>query len=118
MDAVTINGTAGADAMSLTGGGGSVTDPDRPCFVIAIMNAEPANDTLTIKLERGRHRQRVGPGDTSVHLTLNGGTDNDILVGQLRGNDTINGDAGNDTATVAPGSTLAASTCETSVNIP
>ena len=42
-----------------------------------------------------RPDQRVHPGDTSVRLTINGNTGDDILVGS-QGGDTINGGSGND----------------------
>jgi Ca2+-binding RTX toxin-like protein len=82
--------------MALSGGAGSVL-ADRPGYSVAISNAEPANDTLTVNNSAGDDLVSASTlASTSVALTLNGGNDNDILVGS-QGNDTINGDAGDDT---------------------
>ena len=112
-DAVTLNGTVGVDVMALSGSGGSVL-ADRPGYSVSITNAEPANDTLTVNTSGGDDVVSAsGLANSSIGLTLNGGNENDILVGS-QGNDTINGDAattslfggpGNDTSRAAPGRT-------------
>jgi Ca2+-binding RTX toxin-like protein len=82
--------------MSLSGSAGSVT-VQTAVVVIAITNAQPANDTLTINASGGDDIVSAsGLANSSVQLTLNGGADNDILVGS-QGNDAINGEDGNDT---------------------
>ena len=88
--------------MSLSGSGGSVT-ASRPDYTIAITNAEPANDNLTVNTSGGDDIVSASAlANSSVDLTLNGGGDNDILVGS-QGNDTINGDDGNDLMFGGPG---------------
>jgi len=101
-DAVTVNGTVAVDVMSLSGSAGSVT-VQTAAVVIAITNAEPANDDLTINTSGGDDIVSAsGLANSSMQLTLNGGNDNDILVGS-QGNDTINGDAGDDLMFGGPG---------------
>ena len=97
VDAVTINGTVGVDVMSrCPAAAASVTAIGTTTCTIAITNAEPANDTLTVNTSAGDDIVSAsGLGERSVLLTVNGGADNDILVGS-QGNDTINGDDGND----------------------
>ena len=116
IDAVTVNGTVGVDVMSLSGSGGSVTVATT-AYTIAITNAAPANDTLTVNISSGDDIVSAsGLANTSVVLTLNGGGDDDVLVGS-DGGDTINCDAGTDYADGGPGID-SASGCETTVNIP
>jgi Ca2+-binding RTX toxin-like protein len=94
-DAVTVNGTVGADVVSVSGAGGSVSLA-MAAFSVALNNAEPANDTLTINTSSGVDLVNASAlAATSVLLTINGGNDGDVLVGSA-GNDTVNGDAGND----------------------
>src|SRR5262245_18453407 len=92
-DAVTVKGTVGVDVMSISGSGGSVTLTS-VTTTIAFVNAEPANDTLTVNTSGGDDLVSASAlANSSVRLTINGGADDDILVGS-DGNDTINGDAG------------------------
>jgi Ca2+-binding RTX toxin-like protein len=94
-DAITVNGTVAADVMSLSGSAGTVTLAS-PAATIAIVDAQPANDTLTINTSSGADLVGAsGLASTSVLMTVNGGANDDSLVGS-QGNDTINGDAGND----------------------
>ena len=94
-DALTVNGTVGADLLSLAGSAGSVT-VTTTAFAIAVTRAEPANDTLTVNTSAGADILGAsGLASSSVLLTVNGGADADTLVGS-QGNDTINGDAGDD----------------------
>jgi Ca2+-binding RTX toxin-like protein len=95
VDAVTLNGTVGADAFVLSGSGGSVSAANTS-IAVAITNAEPANDTLTVNTSSGDDLVGAsGLANSSVLLTVNGGADDDVVVGS-DGNDTLNGDAGND----------------------
>jgi Ca2+-binding RTX toxin-like protein len=101
-DAVTVNGTVGADTFGISGGAGSVALTG-PAGQLDITNAEPANDTLTVNTSSGEDAvNAAGLANTSVQLTLNGGNNDDVLVGSS-GNDTINGDANNDTLKGGPG---------------
>ena len=94
-DAVTFNGTVAPDAFLASGSGGSVTVTNTS-IALAITNAEPANDTLTINTSSGDDLVGAsGLANSSVLLTVNGGADDDVVVGS-DGNDTLNGDAGND----------------------
>jgi len=94
-DAVTVNGSVAADAFTVGGGAGSVTVTGS-AVVLAIANAEPALDTLTVNLSSGDDLLGAsGLAATSVLLTVNGGADDDVIVGSA-GNDVLNGDAGDD----------------------
>ena len=116
IDAVTVNGTVGVDVMSLSGSAGSVTVASA-AYTISVTNAAPANDTLTVNLSGGDDLLSAsGLAATSVVLTLNGGANEDILVGS-DGADTFNCDTGTDYADGGPGIDNAAN-CETTVNIP
>jgi Ca2+-binding RTX toxin-like protein len=133
-DAFTVNGTAGVDVFSIAGSGGSVSFLS---FGLAatLAHAEPANDTLTVNGSSGADLfSASGLAATSLGLTLNGGNENDILVGSS-GADTLNGDAGNDDITAGDGNDTidggantdecdggagidTAANCETVVNVP
>ncbi len=116
VDAVTVNGSAGADVMSISGSAGSVSMATA-AFTIAVSFAESANDVLTVNTSGGADVVGAsGLAATSVHLTLNGGSGNDILVGSA-GPDTF--DCGTETDYADGGAGIdAASNCETVVNIP
>jgi Ca2+-binding RTX toxin-like protein len=95
VDSVTVNGTNAADVMSLTGGAGAVTLTS-PSITVAISNAEPLFDTLAVNTLGGADLVSASDlASTSIRLTLNGGSGDDILVGS-QGDDTINGEDGND----------------------
>ena len=71
-----------------------------PCsaryLVVGIVDAEPANDSLIVNASTGADLVSAAAlASTSVLLTLNGGTGDDILVGS-QGGDTITGGSGND----------------------
>jgi len=94
-DAVVVNGTGGADALTLSGGAGSFTLRSG-AFVLSGLRAEPANDTLTVNLGSGDDLLGAsGLASSSVMLAANGGNGNDVLVGST-GNDALNGDANDD----------------------
>jgi Ca2+-binding RTX toxin-like protein len=117
-DALTVNGTVGVDVMNLSGSAGSVSVLT-PGVALNVLRAEPANDTLTVNVSSGADLVSASglAASSLFHLTLNGGNDNDILVGSS-GADTLNGDAGaGDYCDGGPGIDAGA-TCETSVNIP
>jgi hypothetical protein len=87
-------------------------------YTTTVTNAEPGFDALTVNLLGGDDLLSASNlANTSVLLTLNGGADDDILVGSA-GNDTFNCEAGTaDYADGGPGVDVA-SNCETTVNIP
>ena len=116
IDALTVNGTAGVDVMSLSGSAGSVTVAST-AYTISVTNAAPANDTLTVNLAGGDDLLSAsGLAATSVVLALNGGANEDVLIGS-DGGDTFNCDTGTDYADGGPGID-SQSGCETAVNIP
>jgi Ca2+-binding RTX toxin-like protein len=118
VDAVVVNGTVGVDVMSVSGSAGSVTVATT-AYSIFVTNAAPANDTLTMSLSGGDDLASASNlANTSILLTLNGGADDDVLVGSA-GNDTFNCDTGTDYADGGPGTdALPVANCETTVNIP
>jgi len=117
-DAVVVNGTVGVDVMSLSGSSGSVTVTSS-AFTISVSNAAPVNDSLTVNLSGGDDvLSASGLASSSVVLALNGGANEDILVGS-DGADTFNCDTGIDYADGGSGIDVnTAGACETTVNIP
>jgi Ca2+-binding RTX toxin-like protein len=103
-EALTINGSSGADTIEFGANGvdldnddaADVTDPTPPGVPAGVetftVNAAAGNDTLS-----GAGSSGLGAAFTSI-LTLNGGAGDDIIVGGS-GNDTLNGIDGNDTIT-------------------
>ena len=95
VDSVTVNATNNANAVRISGASGGVTVLS-PYLVVGIVDAEPANDTLTVNASTGADVVSASTlASTSVVLTLNGNTGDDVLRGS-QGGDTINGDSGND----------------------
>jgi Ca2+-binding RTX toxin-like protein len=134
-DQIIVNGTSGADVMSVSGGAGSVFFTS-PLLTLTIFTAEPLNDLLTLNgLAGADAMSAAGLAATSIFsLTMNGGTEGDALIGSQTG-DTINGDAGDDAIQGGPGAdvincgantdyadgglgTDLASNCETTINVP
>ena len=94
-DAVTVNGSGAADAISMFGGGG-LSGLSSSVLTLGIVEAEPLLDTLTVSGLAGA--DLIGASSlaaTSVSLTLNGGLGADVLVGSP-GAATVSGDAGDD----------------------
>jgi Ca2+-binding RTX toxin-like protein len=92
-DKVIVNGTAGADHITVASSGASVVVNGLPAKV-TIAGAEAANDTLVVSGGAGNdtiNASALNPGQ--INLTINGGA----------GNDTITGSAGNDTFVWNPG---------------
>ena len=101
-DAVAIDGTNGDDAITVSGGTGSVTTSGLAA-VVAISHAEPANDTLTVKALAGDDvALATALAASSLALTLDGDTGDDILVGSA-GNDVLFGREGDDILLGGPG---------------
>lgn len=133
-DTVTMNTSAGLDAVTVSGSSGSFV-LSWSGFVLSGLGAAAATDSLTVNLLGGDDVFSAGGlAATSVGLTANGGTGNDVLVGSA-GNDTLNGDAnddfvdGNDGAdTIDCGANTdvadggagidSAANCETTFNVP
>jgi Ca2+-binding RTX toxin-like protein len=92
-DKVIVNGTAGADHITVASSGASVVVNGLPAKV-TIAGTEAANDTLVVSGGAGNdaiNASALNPGQ--INLTINGGA----------GNDTITGSAGNDTFVWNPG---------------
>lgn len=104
-DSVIVNGTASEDVVVLTGSGSSVSLTGlNPLVVIA--GAEPANDHLTVNALGGDDdvdASAVAAG--SIALSLNGGNEDDVLIGG-GGSDTITGGDGDDVLIGGPGADL------------
>src|SRR5262249_21093451 len=116
-DSVTVNGTAGGDAVPIVvvlGNGSHVAIGGLFAFV-TITGSEGGNDTLTVNTLGGN--DLVDASDLAatnatqlIRLTVIGGAGNDILIGSPGpdtfvwnagdGSDTIDGGAGNDTMVV------------------
>ena len=95
-DTVVVDGTAAADAFTISGSGTTVNVAG-PSTTVHITHAEGANDSL--------HVFSLGGNDTinasalqagAISLTEDGGDGDDILIGS-QGNDQIEGGRGNDT---------------------
>lgn len=94
-DSVIVNGTAGADAVQITGNGSSYAVTGLAATVL-VQGAEAANDQLTVNALGGADAvTATGLPALVVKLTLDGGTGDDILTGS-QGDDTLLGGDGSD----------------------
>ena len=101
-DQVIVTGTNGRDLIRVSGRDGTVRVTGLAAQV-NIANAEPANDKLTINALAGNDVINASPlRSTSVALTLDGGADNDALVGSF-GDDSLFGREGDDFLRGGPG---------------
>ena len=110
-DSITVNGTAGPDAINVTANGSAV-DVAGLSAAVNIDHSEAANDKLTVNGLAGADTITGGPGLAAlIQLVINGGTEVDLLtggdgpdriVGQQQ-NDSMFGGAGNDTLVWNPG---------------
>jgi Ca2+-binding RTX toxin-like protein len=110
-DSVTVNGTAGNDAITVAANGTAVDVTGLPAAV-NIDHSEAANDKLTVNGLAGADTIIGGPGLAAlIQLVENGGTEvdvltggdgNDRIVGQQQ-NDSMFGAAGDDTLVWNPG---------------
>src|SRR4029453_7047122 len=101
-DTVIINGTAGNDVVTISGGGTNATVSGLPATV-KITGSEGANDKLTVNGLAGADTidaSGLAAGGTS--LQLNGGLGDDVLTGS-QGNDLVTGGDGDDLARLGPG---------------
>ena len=106
-DTVTVNGTAGADRISVSGDAAGVTVAGLAAQV-QIVGSEAANDQLVVNSLGGDDNvDASGLAANLIGLTLIGGTGNDVLIGSQGddlfvwnpgdGSDTLEGQAGTDT---------------------
>ncbi len=101
-DQVIVNGTNRKDVVRVSGRNGAAR-VTRLAAEVSIENAEPASDTLTVNALAGNDVINAAPlRSTSVALTLDGGADNDVLVGSV-GDDNLFGRAGDDVLRGGPG---------------
>jgi Ca2+-binding RTX toxin-like protein len=101
-DQVTADGTAGDDAIFVSGAAGSATVAGLSAQV-AIVGAEPANDTLTIDPLAGDDVVEASAlAADAIKLTADGGDGDDVLIGGA-GADTLLGAAGDDVLIGGPG---------------
>jgi Ca2+-binding RTX toxin-like protein len=101
-DTVTVNGTAGADKVTVSGSGNTV-DVTGLSTEITITTAELANDRLIINGLAGADVIKASKLDADViGLQLFGGSDADRLIGSA-GNDVVSGGTGNDVALLGGG---------------
>jgi Ca2+-binding RTX toxin-like protein len=101
VDTVTVDGTAGNDAMTVTSanGGVAIAGASAPMFIFhadatdqLVINGGAGNDVIDAShLPAGQ-----------ISLTLNGGAGDDTLIGS-QGNDLVNGGTGNDVALLGAG---------------
>jgi Ca2+-binding RTX toxin-like protein len=101
-DAVIVNGTNQADAVTVAGDASGVAVVGLAAQV-NITGAEAANDRLTINtLDGDDVLDASGIAVGAIGLTADGGDGDDVLIGGT-GNDTLNGGAGDDVLIGGPG---------------
>jgi Ca2+-binding RTX toxin-like protein len=101
-DNVVVNGTNGDDVSVVTGDASGVTALGLAAQV-NIAGVETANDRLTVNLLAGDDVvDASGVAADSIQLTLDGGADDDVLIGG-DGNDVLLGGAGDDVLIGGPG---------------
>ena len=101
-DSVIVNGTNGADAITVarSPSGITVSGLAAPVHITGNEASRPARR----QRPRGRrhHRRKWTAGRMPISLALNGGAGADLLIGS-QGNDVINGGTGNDVALMGAG---------------
>jgi Ca2+-binding RTX toxin-like protein len=103
VDQVIVNGTAGADDISVKSSGDTIRVKGLAARV-KILNPEPTLDQLTVNALGGAdivNGSHLAAG--KVQFIVNGGSDNDTITGS-DGSDLINGGSGNDAAFLGAGS--------------
>jgi Ca2+-binding RTX toxin-like protein len=101
-DTVTVNGTAGNDAIAVLGGPGSVTVLGLAARV-NITNSEPAHDQLIVNALAGDDVvSAAGLAAGAIQFTADGGSGNDVLIGSA-GDDVLIGGLGDDVLIGGPG---------------
>jgi Ca2+-binding RTX toxin-like protein len=101
-DAVTVNGTQGADVFGAAGDAGGVTVFGLHTAV-NIFSQEQALDRLTLNAQAGDDVVNASSLEADgIQLTMNGGLGNDFFIGS-EGNDLFNGGDGDDVALMGAG---------------
>ncbi|MCI0461196.1 MAG: hypothetical protein L0Z62_29975 [Gemmataceae bacterium] len=101
-DTIIVEGTAGDDAIRVSGNGNGVSVAGLAAQV-RITGAEPANDRLTIDAQAGADFVDASALLAGViQLVINGGDGSDVLIGSA-GNDTFSGGSGDDVIFGGPG---------------
>ena len=101
VDSVTVNGTQGADAITVVGGAGAIVV--NGLSAQTSLFAADATDNLAVNGQGGDDvidASALAAG--KIALTLNGGLGNDLIIGS-GGDDVINGGDGNDVAHMGAG---------------
>jgi Ca2+-binding RTX toxin-like protein len=101
-DTVTVNGTAGDNAMNVVSNGSSIV-VNGLAAQVTINGADPNLDVLEVDGLAGNDTidaSRLNAGQ--VNLTINGGDGNDTITGSA-GSDTVIGGRGNDVASLGAG---------------
>ena len=110
-DVVVLNGSPAADTLQITGRPGNITMRGLQAEV-RILNGEPILDSLTVNSLGGPDTINASALEAGVtKLTLNGGSDPDLIIGSQgddiliggQGSDTLLGGPGNDTLVWNPG---------------
>jgi Ca2+-binding RTX toxin-like protein len=95
-DNVIVNGTTGADTITVGGSAAAGVTVAGLASTVTITTSEPANDRLTVNALAGADVvDASGLPAGVIGLTLNGGSENDVLLGS-QGADLIDGGAGGD----------------------
>jgi Ca2+-binding RTX toxin-like protein len=101
-DSVVVNGTAAADSIVVAGSASRISISGLPA-VVQLAGSDGTLDGLTINSLAGADRiDASGLQAGAISLTLNGGDDDDLLIGSP-GADLINGGRGNDAALMGAG---------------
>jgi Ca2+-binding RTX toxin-like protein len=100
-DTVVVNGTAGADAIRISGSAASVS-VDGLATRVSISGAETTDTLVTQALAGDDVIDASAVRAGSIGLTLDGGEGDDVLIGG-DGNDTLLGGAGDDVLIGGPG---------------
>jgi Ca2+-binding RTX toxin-like protein len=104
-DTVTVQGTAGDDAITVSSDANGVTVQGLSATV-HITGAEAANDKLVVNAQAGD--DVVDASDLAagaIQFTASGGDGDDVLIGSAD-NDTLTGDAGDDVLIGGPGTDI------------
>ncbi len=105
-DTVTVNGTAGADHITVSGDAASITVQGLPAQV-TIKGAEGSNDSLLVNGQGGDDTIDASALSAGlIKLTIDAGGGNDIIFGS-RGADVLLGGDGNDLVTGRQGDDVA-----------
>ncbi len=105
IDTLIVNGTNGADAVSVAGSASGVAVLGLSARV-NVTGSEVANDGLRINLLAGDDvGEASGLAAGAIKLTLDGGAGDDVLIGSA-GNDVLDGGTGDDVLLGGPGTDI------------